>query len=119
MNFVALDGALGSRNALTTRLAPTPSDVPYCYPFLPDSLVAPETLLMRSDERQPVEWSALWSRGLFVPRLWPEVVERPRSRPCDRESTFARCLLPLPIDHRYSPEELERVVDGVAEVMGW
>jgi hypothetical protein len=118
-NFAALDDAFGRQNALASRLAPAATDVPHCYPFLPNTLVAPDSLLMASDEPQPVRWNQLWSRGLFVPRFWPEVVERPRSRPFERESTLAQCLLPLPIDHRYTPDDLERVVDGVGEVMGW
>jgi hypothetical protein len=118
-NFVALDEALGRYNALTSRLATAATDVPYCYPLLPNTLVAPETGLTASAEPQSARWSELWNRGLFVPRYWPEVVERPRSRPFEREATLAQCLLPLPIDHRYTPEDLGRVVEGVTEVMGW
>jgi hypothetical protein len=103
-NFAALHEALGGRNCLTSQLARQPTEVPYCYPLL---------------SSEPVPWSALWSQGVFAPRLWPEVPERPRARQFPRESMLADRLLPLPIDHRYGAEDVSRLVAAVREAMGW
>jgi hypothetical protein len=103
-NFAALHDALGARNCLTPLLAPRDTEVPYCYPLLSSA---------------PVPWSALWSQGVFAPRLWPEVLARPHTRPFGRESMLATRLLPLPIDHRYGSEDLGRLAAVVSKVMGW
>jgi hypothetical protein len=106
-NFAALAAKFGSRNCLTSRLGSQPAhrgEVPFCYPLL---------------SSEPVPWTALWSRKMFVPRLWPEVPERARSSEFPRESLLAERLLPLPIDQRYGAEDLDRLADIVTEVMGW
>jgi hypothetical protein len=107
-NFAALHEAFGPRNRLAPRILPGAGagagDVPYCYPLL---------------SSEPVSWSTLWSRGVFAPRLWPEVRERPNAGLFARESSLADCLLPLPIDHRYGPVDVGRLSAVVGEVLGW
>jgi hypothetical protein len=103
-NFVSLDARFSGRNCLTSRIELQATEVPYCYPLL---------------SSEPVPWTTLWGRQLFIPKLWPEVPERPRSRQFPRESHFAERLLPLPIDHRYGPDDVERLGDILSEVMGW
>ena len=103
-NFATLDEAFSRRNGLPSHLTPAAADVPYCYPLLLS---------------EPVPWNEFWSRGVFVPRLWKEVADRPRAREFVRESMLVDRLLPLPIDHRYGAEDLNRLVDIVREVMRW
>jgi hypothetical protein len=103
-NFAALHRAFGARNCLAPRLAPASTDVPYCYPLL---------------SSEPVPWGELWSKGVFAPRLWPDVPGRPRAGEFARESMLAGRLLPLPIDHRYGADDMGRLAAVVTEVMGW
>jgi hypothetical protein len=103
-NFAALHDALGARNCLTLFPSPQDAEVPYCYPLLSST---------------PVPWSTLWSQGVFAPRLWAEVPKRPNARHFARESMLADRLLPLPIDHRYGSEDIERLAAVVDKVMAW
>ncbi len=103
-NFAELHQAFGARNCLAPRLAPEATDVPYCYPLLAS---------------EPVAWSELWRRGIFAPRLWPDVPGRSRAGEFARETMLADRLLPLPIDHRYDAGDLARLAAVVSEVMGW
>jgi hypothetical protein len=89
---------------MASLLVPDASEVPYCYP-----LAAAE----------PGRWNDIWERGVFVPRLWPEISMRPASRQFTRESMLAERLIPLPIDHRYTPEDLDGLVQVINEVMRW
>jgi hypothetical protein len=102
-NFTVLHEAFGGRNCLR-RLLLLDTEVPYCYPLLSSAAVP---------------WTAVWNQGVFAPRLWPEVLERPRSTQFVRESTLAERLLPLPIDHRYGADDLACVIDVVTGVMQW
>jgi hypothetical protein len=103
-NFAALHDALRARNCLTPFLSPQGAEVPYCYPLLSST---------------PVPWSTLWSEGVFAPRLWAEVPQRPNARRFGRESMLADRLLPLPIDHRYGSEDIARLAALVSKVMAW
>jgi len=102
-NFLRLHERLGAHNRLALNLA-AGLDAPYCYPLLAD---------------QPVEWERFWDRGLFTPMLWPEVPGRPAAGAFEWERTLAARLLPLPVDHRYGSDDVDRVVRTVDEVMGW
>jgi hypothetical protein len=89
-NFAALHHALAGRNTL--RLIPF-SGVPYAYPLL----------LTR-----PVDRADLARRMLYVPTLWRDVITRGDvSDRFDFERSLAANLLPLPIDQRYEPEDME------------
>jgi len=54
--------------------------------------------------------------GVFVPRLWPEIESR-REPSFDWERLVARRLLPLPIDHRYGPCEMEKLCQTLLQVL--
>ena len=95
-NFAFLHSALGLHNQL--RLKDT-EQVPFCYPYLPPA---------------PVERSLLHARGLFIPCLWPEV-ERRTPAGFDFERRFSVQLLPLPVDHRYTPVDLGGLVEYLLE----
>jgi hypothetical protein len=103
-NFAFLREAIGHRDGLTPAMVPDASEVPYCFPFL-----APE----------PVPWRAFWSRKAFLPRLWPEIPGRAGSAQFAWERGLSERLLPLPIDHRYGRDDLERLIEIVGEVLRW
>lgn len=97
-NFAFLHAALGPGNQL--RLRDT-GHVPFCYPYLP---------------RTPIERSVLHARGFFIPCLWPEV--NGRAQPgFDFERRFSVQLLPLPVDHRYTPADLRCLIENLLEWM--
>ena len=95
-NFVFFHAALGPHNQL--RLSDT-DQVPFCYPYFP---------------RRPVDRAALHARGYFIPCLWPEIEQR-TERGFDFERRFSAQLLPLPIDHRYTPVDLQGLIDNLLD----
>jgi hypothetical protein len=99
-NFVQLHERLAGRNALEVDFTLDADAVPFCYPFLPS---------------RPSLHQALWRQEIFVPRLWPEVGLRPGAG-FEWERDLASRLLPLPIDHRYGPDDMTRVADAVLDV---
>jgi hypothetical protein len=99
-NYAQLHGRLSANNALRIDFALGADAAPFCYPFLP----------ARASLHR-----LLWQREIYVPRLWPEV----ESRDADGfvwERDLASRLLPLPVDQRYGPGEMDRVADAVLEV---
>ncbi|MEK6806989.1 MAG: hypothetical protein AABY95_10130 [Pseudomonadota bacterium] len=97
-NFEFLSERLGSRNTLA--LEPAPQAVPFCYPYLPV---------------RPVDRPALYAKELFVPTLWPEVLRR-EAEGFGFEKRLSTELLPLPVDHRYTPEDLQVLADYLVGV---
>lgn len=102
-NFEVLKARLGQLN----RLQVTGNGcIPYCYPLWP-------TL------ESPVERSQLHAAGLFIPTLWQDVIDR-----ADEEDAFhfekqlSRELLPLPIDQRYSEQDMHDMADKVLAILG-
>lgn len=96
-NFRYLHSRLGKWNRLGLNLDRLLEMVPLCYPFLPESNVRHESL---------------WQASIFVPRLWPEVQQRPGDA-FELERMFASRLLPLPIDHRYGVDDMAYVSESV------
>lgn len=99
-NFAVLHERLSGNNTLTIDFSLDKDAAPYCYPFLPS---------------RPSLHEALWRREIFVPRLWPEVASRPPAG-FVRERDLAARLLPLPVDHRYGVDDMERMCDVICEV---
>jgi len=99
-NFIQLHDALGALNTLPIDFSLDPDAAPLCYPFLPN---------------RPSMHRALWQREIFVPRFWPEVTDRVDTG-FAWERDLATRLLPLPIDHRYGCDDMQRVGDAVREV---
>jgi len=96
-NFAYLHERLGARNELPVAL--DDGRVPFCYPFL-----------------APLEISqaVLAKAGLFVPRFWLDCLARGKDDfPWERE--LSRRLLPLPIDHRYGPTDMQLVAEIVLD----
>ncbi|UOQ74421.1 DegT/DnrJ/EryC1/StrS family aminotransferase [Hymenobacter cellulosilyticus] len=101
-NFAYYHAQLKELNtvAFPLELPELPADtVPFCYPLLAAS---GSTLNRR----------ALFEQNLFIPTLWPDVLTRQGSG-FDWERNFTQALLPLPVDHRYGREELDKVIAAV------
>jgi len=95
-NFAFLHSALDQYNQL--RVNDT-EQVPFCYPYLPP---------------RPVERRDLHAHGFFIPCLWPEV-ERRTQTGFEFERRFSVQMLPLPVDHRYTPVDLSSLVEYLLE----
>lgn len=93
-NFTYLHSMLGKYNQLPLGEV---TDVPFCYPYLPP---------------KPVDRQYLYNNGIFVPTLWPDIGERNISGYAF-EKMLGASLLPLPIDHRYTPNDMQRMVKYV------
>jgi hypothetical protein len=98
-NFEVLHQRLSRQNSIAWNLDATA--VPFCYPLV-------------LEREAPHEH--LWARGLFVPKLWPEVISR-ADRGFDRERALAASLLPLPIDHRYNEDDMAQLADRVEDAL--
>ena len=92
-NFAVLDACFARMNRLERRLES--SDVPLYYPLLP---------------LRPVAHERLWQEGIFVPRLWPEVMTREGHNFAD-ERLLAAEVLPLPVDQRYTEDDMMLLCD--------
>lgn len=56
----------------------------------------------------------LAQKGIFVPTLWPNVLEQGS----ELERDYAANILPLPCDQRYSADDMLRVVEEVQKCIG-
>lgn len=94
-----LHDCLGELNALSIDFSLHADAAPLCYPFLPSRSLH----------------EALWQREIFAPRLWTDIAARTEAG-FAWERDLAVRLLPLPIDHRYDSDDMQRVADAVREV---
>lgn len=95
-NFLFLHERLGSLNRLSVETDSL--SAPFCYPFW---TAFPELRNVLIDER------------ILVPLLWPEVLEQAPADSLERK--LARHLLPLPVDQRCGPQDMERIARSVEE----
>ena len=95
-NFAVLHDRLGARNLLADVVADAG---PYHYPLVVED---GESVLPQ-----------LHRRGVFAPRLWPDVLTDEVAGTVARD--LARDLIPVPVDHRYSSEDMAIVADRVEE----
>lgn len=93
-NFRFLHERLGPLNRLSVRLDSVSG--PFCYPFW---TAFPELRNVLVDEH------------ILIPMLWPEVLEEAPA--CSLERKLALHLLPLPVDQRCGPQEMERMARTV------
>jgi hypothetical protein len=96
-NFQMFHEALGRDNLFACESEE--DAVPFCYPFAPS---------------EPVDRQRLYARQIFVPTLWPEVADS-RSNGFNWERSFSRRLLPLPVDQRYTSEDICTVIKALTE----
>ncbi|WP_143512577.1 hypothetical protein [Vreelandella utahensis] len=76
-----------------------PVKTPFCYPFLP---------------AKPIARHNLYKKNIFVPTLWSDVENR-EVDDFELERRISRDLLPLPIDHRYKPNDMLRLASIVLD----
>ncbi|MCR5089589.1 MAG: hypothetical protein K6C08_08765 [Oscillospiraceae bacterium] len=94
-NFRRLHAALGEANLLSLR----ETEGAYAYPLL---------LRAGTEVRRK-----LIEKKIFVPTLWPNVLEDRHAGETARH--LARDILPLPCDQRYGPEEMDYIIQSVRE----
>lgn len=96
-NFAALNAALGGRNLLD----PGWSAGPYMYPLLVADAAGVRERLAEC--------------GVFVPTLWPNVLEE--CEPTSWAHKYAENILPLPVDQRYGEEDMGTVAKEVEKCL--
>jgi hypothetical protein len=97
-NYNLLHRKLAKHNLLH---CPLPAEAtPFCYPLLRD---------------RPIDRLLLARHRLYVPTLWEDVYRR-QVGGFDWERKFAMRLLPLPIDQRYEPEDMEDALQRLRNV---
>lgn len=92
-NYTCLDSFLGSSNGLPGSVP----EGPFMYPYLVED--AGNFRLRLAQEK------------IFVPTLWPNVLED--CNPSGWAYKYAGNILPLPVDQRYGEEEMKRVAAAV------
>lgn len=93
-NFAILDSALAERNRF--RFAAERNACPMVYPFRGEA----------ADLRQ-----RLIAAGIFVAQYWPNVLRW--CGPGAAEHRLAAELIPLPIDQRYGPDDMNRILEVI------
>jgi hypothetical protein len=97
-NYLALHARLAEDNLFDATL---PAEAtPFCYPLLLPHVV---------------DRAALARHRLYVPTLWEDVMKH-AAPGFDFERDFAARLLPLPVDHRYQPEDMADAVRRLQKV---
>lgn len=90
-NYKILREALVDINRL--RLPAEPPSAPFCYPLLTGI---------------PGLRDELIDAGIALPLFWPEVIAATEAD--ETENRLARTLLPLPVDQRYTAEDMQRLI---------
>ena len=91
-NYLCLSEALGEMNLL--QLPPIDSfTCPMVYPFMTNN----ETLR-----------AGLIENKVFVARYWPNILEWCNNK--DIEYKLATCIIPLPIDQRYTKDDMSKII---------
>lgn len=93
-NYKQLDEALSGRNLLDLRVP----EGPFMYPFLVENA---------EGTRQ-----AMAAEGVFVPMLWPNVLEDAEAGSVAVE--YAKNILPLPVDQRYGAGDMKRILEALS-----
>ena len=94
-NFAVLHSMLESQNKLSLKLP----EGPYVYPFYCENGMEIK--------------KALAAKKIFVPTLWPEVMEMGQRL----EADLAENILPLPCDQRYGKTDMERMANEIMQLI--
>lgn len=94
-NFHQLHEALGNTN----KLSVVGSGVPMVYPYLVEGAENIRKTLI--------------DRRIFVATYWPNIFQW--CNETDTETYLARNILPLPVDQRYTAEDMKRIIEVVNE----
>lgn len=74
----------------------------FCYPLLLD---------------KPIEKEKLYKEKLFIPNLWLDTLSRLQKKDYNFECKLSVELLPLPIDHRYSIKDMQRMCNIIKKLI--
>lgn len=96
-NFTSYHGLLADRNPLQLRVP----EGAFAYPFFVEN---------GSKTRK-----ALQQKKIYIPLLWPNVLEQHTVQ--ELEYRFADGILPLPCDQRYSAEDIYYIVENLLAVV--
>lgn len=105
-NYLQYHAVLGDLNRLSLPLGLgelSAEAVPFCYPFVPFT-------------GKVADRNTLFAQNIFVPKLWPDVLNR-QTGGYEWERQTTQALLPLPIDHRYGSVEVDYVVQATCELI--
>lgn len=94
-NFKMLNDRLGDDGGLLAELDET--EVPLCYPYRSRDVGLRQRLL---------------SHRIFVATYWSDALDRLTA---DKANILVRNLLPLPVDQRYGPSDMERIVNVIGD----
>lgn len=97
-NFKLFAEAFNAVNNIHSELE---DQIPFCYPFLPSATIQKEKL---------------FDRNIFIPTLWKDVIER-HNKDYVFENMVSLNLLPLPVDHRLSEEDVSRIIDEIKRLL--
>jgi hypothetical protein len=92
-NFDYLHQALKDSN----RLGDIRSGSPFCYPYWPLKGISPNNFHINR---------------IFVPSYWKEIQNRRRPE-SEFSAQFSEQVVPLPVDHRYGKEEMDRIIEVI------
>lgn len=98
-NFHALNKILENRNKFTLDNI-LDGDVPFAYPFLPSINFSKESL---------------YGANIFVPTLWADPLKRDATTAYEKE--LAENLMPLPIDERYTIDDMKFMAEQIIRVL--
>ena len=97
-NFQQLAAALHNRNAFS--ICATDQEAPFAYPYL---------------SRKGLKHADLHQLQIFAPQLWQNVLNRPQTD-CPIALEYSCSLIPLPVDHRYGCNEMQRIIDAIRTI---
>ena len=92
-NFRFLHQQLGQQNNVVIKdpFSPAPS----FYPYLPD---------------RHIDKNNFWQNDVFIPNFWTDCVNREAAEKYPTEVLLSKNLIPIPVDHRYTPADLNQVL---------
>lgn len=97
-NFQQLANGLRNRNAF--HVVESPDATPFAYPY---------------QSRNGLTHSDLHKQQIYAPELWRNVLNR-ESTACQVALEYSRSLIPLPVDHRYGRQEMQRIIDTICAI---
>lgn len=97
-NYALLDDELRSDNQL--QIPGDRKSTPMVYPFLPKGMSLFESLIHNK---------------IYVASYWPSIQNR--VDPMTLEYNYCEKLLPLPIDQRYGPEDMKKIIETVKRLI--
>ena len=64
----------------------------------------------------PVSWEMFYKQEIFAPQFWSGIETRPGYEKFPNSVFLSKHLIPLPVDHRYSTEDMNALAGRVIEI---